>query len=78
MTGAGCAAEAAGPAITAARLALSAMMLPSLVDALAIGDRVRMALSRCSNGHPVSTGHDVAWPFGHHTGPRWRDDERLP
>lgn len=57
---AGCAAEAMGPAVTAARLALSAMVLPSLADALAVGDRVRMALQRCSDGHPVFTGRDAA------------------
>ena len=55
----GCAAEAAGPTVTAARLALSAMVLPSLADALAVGDRVRMALLRSSNGHPVFTGRDA-------------------
>jgi len=54
----GDAAEATGPAVTAARFALSAMVLPSLADALAVGDRVRMALLRCSNGHPVFTGRN--------------------
>lgn len=56
----GCAAETAGPTVTAARLALSAIVLPSLADALAVGDRVRMALVRCSDGHPLFTGRDAA------------------
>jgi CRISPR-associated protein Csb2 len=54
------AAETAGATVTTARLALSAMELPSLADALAVGDRVRMALVRCSNGHPLFTGRDAA------------------
>lgn len=45
---------------TAARLALSGPALPRLADALAIGDRVRMALLRCSDGHPVFAGRDAA------------------
>lgn len=56
----GCAAETAGLTVTAARLALSAIVLPSLADALAVGDRVRMALVCCSNGHPLFTGRDAA------------------
>lgn len=54
------AARAVAPALTAARLALSATALPPLADALAVGDRVRMALQRCSDGHPVFTGRDAA------------------
>jgi len=56
----GCAAETAESTGTAARLALSPMVLPSLADALAVGDRVRAALLRCSNGHPLFTGRDAA------------------
>lgn len=50
----------ARPALTAARFALSARVLPSLTDTVAVGDRVRMALLRCSDGHPVFTGRDAA------------------
>lgn len=57
---AGCATEAAGLTVTAARLALSAMELPSLADALAVGDRVRMALLHYSDGHPLFSGRDAA------------------
>lgn len=56
-------AEYAAPfvrtALTAARFALKAAVLPSLTDAVAVGDRVRMALLRCSDGHPVFTGRDA-------------------
>ena len=45
---------------TAARFGLSAARLPSLADALAVGDRIRMALLRCSDGHPVFAGRDAA------------------
>ncbi|HEX3482388.1 MAG TPA: type I-U CRISPR-associated protein Csb2 [Kofleriaceae bacterium] len=47
-------------ALVAARLALTATVLPSLADAVAVGDRVRLALLRCSDGHPVFTGRDAA------------------
>lgn len=50
----------AGPTITAARFALSSSRLPSLADALTVGDRMRMALLRCSDGHPVFSGRDAA------------------
>jgi hypothetical protein len=52
--------HAAEPAVTAVRLALWAAALPSLVDVLTIGDRVRMALLHCSDGHPVFAGRDAA------------------
>ena len=45
---------------TAARFALWATRLPPMTAALAVGDRVRMALMRCSDGHPVFTGRDAA------------------
>lgn len=45
---------------TTARFALSAAILPRLEDTLAVGDRVRMALLRCSDGHPVFLGRDPA------------------
>jgi CRISPR-associated protein Csb2 len=57
-------AEHGGPvfrrAPTAARFALRAHRLPPLTDALAVGDCVRMALLRRSDGHPVFTGRDAA------------------
>lgn len=53
-------AQIAEPIVTVARFALSATMLPPLADALAVGDRVRMALLRCSDGHPVFAGRDSA------------------
>lgn len=43
---------------TTARFALSAAILPRLEDALAVGDRVRMAVLRYSDGHPVFVGRD--------------------
>jgi CRISPR-associated protein Csb2 len=45
---------------TTARFALSAAALPRLEDALPMGDRVRMALLHCSDGHPVYSGRDAA------------------
>jgi CRISPR-associated protein Csb2 len=45
---------------TTARFALIAAILPPLEYALAVGDRVRMALLRCSDGHPVFLGRDPA------------------
>ena len=44
---------------TAARFALSAAILPSLTAALTVGDRVRMALLSCSDGHLVFVGRDA-------------------
>lgn len=55
-----CSAQADEPTVTAVRLALSATALPPLADALAVGDSVRMALLRCSDGHPVFAGRDAA------------------
>lgn len=43
---------------TVARFMLSAAILPPLEAALSVGDRVRMALLRCSNGHRVFLGRD--------------------
>lgn len=51
---------AAVPAFTAARFLLSADVLPPLPAALAVGDRMRMALLRHSDGHPVFVGRDPA------------------
>lgn len=45
---------------TAARFALSSPILPPLTDALAVGERVRMALLRRSDGHLVFAGRDTA------------------
>jgi CRISPR-associated protein Csb2 len=45
--------------LTAARFALSATVLPSLADAIAIGDRIRMSLLHHSDGHPIFTGRDA-------------------
>jgi CRISPR-associated protein Csb2 len=45
---------------TAARFALSSPTLPPLTKALAVGERVRMALLRCSDGHLVFAGRDAA------------------
>jgi CRISPR-associated protein Csb2 len=53
-------ARATDKPITAARFALSAAGLPSLVDALAVGECARRALLRCSDGHPVFSGYDAA------------------
>lgn len=57
-------AEYAAPslrtALVAARFAVTATVPPSLADAVAVGDRVRLALLRCSDGHPVFTGRDAA------------------
>lgn len=50
------AAASAGP--TAARFALGSPMLPPLTRALAVGDRVRLALLRGSDGHLVFAGRD--------------------
>lgn len=47
------------PTPTTARFALGAEVLPRLEDAVAVGDRVRMALLRVSDGHPVFLGRDV-------------------
>jgi CRISPR-associated protein Csb2 len=55
---------------TTARFALSAAILPRLEDALAVGDRVRMALLRRSDGHPVFLGRDAA---GQVTRGQWHD-----
>jgi len=44
---------------TAARFALSSAILPPLEVALAVGDRVRMALLCCSDGHRVFLGRDA-------------------
>lgn len=52
--------QVAAPAITAARFALAGAVLPPLFAALTVGDRVRMALMRSSDGHPVFTGRDSA------------------
>ena len=51
--------QAAAPPITAARFALAGTLLP-LFAALTVGDRVRMALLRSSDGHPVFAGRDSA------------------
>jgi CRISPR-associated protein Csb2 len=53
-------APVADPPVTAARLALSSAARPSLADALVVGDRVRRALLRCSDGHPIFSGYDAA------------------
>ncbi|HEX4421419.1 MAG TPA: type I-U CRISPR-associated protein Csb2 [Kofleriaceae bacterium] len=45
---------------TTARFALSSMILPPLTEALAVGERVRMALLRISDGHAVFLGRDAA------------------
>jgi CRISPR-associated protein Csb2 len=44
--------------ITAARFALSSATMPPLAEALAVGEHVRMALLRCSDGHPVFLGRN--------------------
>ncbi len=45
---------------TTARFSVSAAILPRLEDAVAVGDCVRMALLRHSDGDPVFTGRDPA------------------
>ena len=55
---------------TAARFALSSAVLPPLEEALAVGDRVRMALLHGSDGHPVFLGRDSA---GQVARGRWHD-----
>lgn len=50
---------------TAARFALSSPTLPPLTEALAVGDRVRMALLRCSDGHLVFAGRDAGGRVAH-------------
>lgn len=53
-------AWAADQPITAARFALLGARLPSLIDALTVGECARRALLRCSDGHPVFSGYDAA------------------
>ncbi|HEU4727530.1 MAG TPA: type I-U CRISPR-associated protein Csb2 [Kofleriaceae bacterium] len=62
--------------ITAVRFALSSRVLPSLADALTVGDRVRMALLRCSDSHPVFLGRDAAGQVAR--GPRHEHAWVLP
>jgi CRISPR-associated protein Csb2 len=53
-------AQIVRPMPMTARFALSSRVLPPLADVLAVGERVRMALLRCSDGHPVFAGRDAA------------------
>jgi CRISPR-associated protein Csb2 len=50
----------------AARFEITSQVLPRLTEALAIGDRLRQALIKRTDGHPVFVGrHDGAVAIGH-------------
>ena len=61
---------------TAARFSLTSPALPPLTDALAVGDRVRMALLHTSDGHLVFAGRDATGQVAR--GPRHDHASYLP